>query len=58
MATFVFPFQSSKSDVLCLMGSIITFLYLTLFTVQNNVSVFSKAAFFVFYNQNPEIALL
>ena len=38
--TFVFPFQSSKSDVLCLMALIITFSYLTLFAVQDRVSVF------------------
>ena len=55
---FVFPFRSSKSDVLRLMTLIISFLYLTLFAVQNRVSVFSKAALFVFYSQNPEIALL
>ena len=55
--TFVFPFRSSKSDVLRLRAPIITFAYLTLFTVQNCVSVFRKAALFVFYSQNPEIAL-
>ena len=38
--TFVFPFRSSKSNVLRLMAPIITFSYLTLFTVQNRVSVF------------------
>ena len=55
---FVFPFRSSKSDVLRLMTLIISFLYLALFAVQNRVSIFSKAALFVFYSQNPEIALL
>ena len=39
------------------MAPIITFLYLTLFVVQNCVNVFWKAALFVFYSQNPEIAL-
>ena len=43
--TFVFPFWSSKSDVLGLMAPIITFSYLTLFTVQNRVSVFLKGRF-------------
>ena len=38
--TFVFPFRSSKSDVLRLMAPLITFSFLTLFTVQNRVSVF------------------
>ena len=55
--TFVFPFRSSKSDVLRLMAPIKTFSYLTLFTVQNRVSDFCKAALFVFYSQNPDIAL-
>ena len=55
--TFVFPFRSSKSDALRLMAPIMTFLYLTLFAVQNRVSVFWKAALFAFYKQNPEIAL-
>ena len=40
--TIVFPFLSSKSDVLCLMAPIITFSYLTLFVVRNCVSVFEK----------------
>ena len=30
---------------------------MTLFTVQNRVSVFWKVALFLFYSQNPEIAL-
>ena len=38
--TSVFLLRSSKSDVLRLMAPIITFLYLTLFEVQNRVSVF------------------
>ena len=37
--TFIFPFRSSKSDVLRLMAPFVTFSYLTLFTVQNRVSV-------------------
>ena len=57
LPTFVFPFRSSKSDVLRLLASIIIFSYLTLFAVQNCVSVFGKTALFVFYSQNPEIAL-
>ena len=48
--TFVFPFQSSKSDVLRLMAPIITLSYLTLFAVQNYVSIFWKAALFVIYS--------
>ena len=55
--TFVFPFRSFKSDVLRLLAIIITFSYLTLLTVQNRVSVFSKAALFAFYSQTLEIAL-
>ena len=43
--TFVFPFRSSKSDALRLMGQVITFSYLTLFIVQNCVSVFLKNRF-------------
>ena len=39
------------------MAPIYEFLYLTLFTVQNRVSIFWKASLFVFYSQNPEIAL-
>ena len=38
--TFVFPLRNSKSDVLRLMASIIAFSYLSLFAVQNRVSVF------------------
>ena len=57
LLTFVFPLRSSKSDVLHLMAPITTFSYLTLFVVQNRVGVFWKAALFVFYSQNSEIAL-
>ena len=39
------------------MAPIITFSYLTLFAVQNRVSIFWKTALFVFYSQNSEIAL-
>ena len=39
------------------MATISTLSYLTLSTVQNGVSVFWKAALFVFYSQNLEIAL-
>ena len=38
--TFVFPLRNSKSVVLRLMASIIAFSYLSLFAVQNRVSVF------------------
>ena len=38
--TFVFPFRSSKSEVLRLLASIMIFSYLTLFAVQNRVRVF------------------
>ena len=38
--TSVFLFQSSKSDMLHLKAPIITFSYLTVYKVQNRVSVF------------------
>ena len=51
-----FPFPKFQVGRVAFDGTI-TFSYLTLFTVQNRVSVFWKAALFVFYSQNPEIAL-
>ena len=51
--TFVFPFRSSKSDVLHLMAPIITFSYFSLFTVQNRVSFFFKDRFVCILQLKP-----
>ena len=51
--TFVFPFWSSKSDVLRLIASIIISSYLTQFAIQNRVSVFLKDRFVYILQPKP-----
>ena len=52
--TFVFPFQSSKSDVLRLMALIITFSYLT-FLQSKTVSAFYERSLCLYFTAKIRI---